>query len=70
MSPAETLTFSPASMPPLSRVVLRVAVKVAAWEIRTRTRRHLRNLDSHLLKDIGLDPLTAEAEQSRSFWLP
>lgn len=70
MSPAETLAFSPASMPPLSRVVLRAAVLVQAWEIRLRTRKHLRNLDRHLLRDIGLDPMAADAEAMRPFWRP
>ncbi|PJF10904.1 DUF1127 domain-containing protein [Pseudorhodobacter sp. MZDSW-24AT] len=68
MSPAETLVIRPASLPPLSRLVLAAAVRVMAWETRQRTRKDLRRLDGHLLRDIGVDPLTAEAEASRRFW--
>ena len=68
MSPVETLVFRPASLPPLSRLVLAAAVRVVTWETRQRTRKDLRRLPSHLLRDVGLDPLTAEAEASRRFW--
>ncbi len=68
MSPVETLVFRPASLPPLSRVMLRAAVLVATWDNRARTRRHLRDLDHHILKDIGIDPMRAEAEAERPFW--
>ena len=68
MSPVETLVFRPASLPPLSRVVLRAAVLVMTWETRHRTRGQLTRLDYHLLRDIGLDPLTAQDEATRPFW--
>lgn len=68
MSPAEMLVSRPASLPPLSRAALRAAVLVLAWENRARTRKHLRKLDRHILKDIGVDPMTAEAEATRPFW--
>ncbi len=68
MSPVETLVFRPAALPPLSRLVLRAAVLVMTWEARHRTRAHLRSLDPHLLRDIGLDPLTAMDEATRPFW--
>ncbi|MDR7126525.1 DUF1127 domain-containing protein [Pseudotabrizicola sp. 4114] len=68
MSPAETLVFRPASLPPLSRLVLAAAVRVLAWETRQRTRKDLRRLDAHLLRDIGIDQMTAQAEANRPFW--
>jgi uncharacterized protein YjiS (DUF1127 family) len=68
MSSVETLLHSPASLPPLSRLVLAAALRVATWETRQRTRKTLNRLDDHLLRDVGLDPLTAEAEASRKFW--
>lgn len=68
MSPAETLVFRPASLPPLSRLVLAAAVRVVTWENRQRTRKGLKRLDPHLLRDVGLDPITAEAESNRRFW--
>lgn len=68
MSSVETLVFRPATLPPLSRVVLRAAVLVMTWETRAKTRKQLRKLDRHILKDIGIDPMTAEAEAERPFW--
>ncbi|NEX45049.1 DUF1127 domain-containing protein [Pseudotabrizicola algicola] len=68
MSPAETLVFRPASLPPLSRLVLAAAVRVVTWEARQRTRKGLQRLDAHLLRDVGIDPMTAEAEANRRFW--
>ena len=38
-----------------------------AFEI-SRERRALRDLSPSQLKDIGLDPVTAEREANRSFW--
>lgn len=66
--PAQTLVFRPATLPPLSRVVLAVATTVVAWEMRARSRKGLKHLDAHLLKDIGLDPLTAADQANRPFW--
>ena len=68
MSSVETLVFRPATLPPLSRVVLRAAVLVMTLETRAKTRKQLRKLDGHILKDIGIDPMTAEAEAERPFW--
>ena len=68
MSPVETLVFRPASLPPLSRLVLAAAVRVVTWEARQRTRKDLRRLPPHLLRDVGIDPMTAQAESSRRFW--
>ena len=68
MSSVETLVFRPATLPPLSRVVLRAAVLVMTWETRAKTRKQLRKLDRNILKDIGIDPMTAEAEAERPFW--
>ena len=41
---------------------------VNAWQQRIRARRALSLLDAHLLRDIGLDPFTAEREATRPFW--
>lgn len=68
MSSAETLVFRPASLPPLSRLVLAAAVRVVTWEERHRTRKGLRRLAPHMLRDIGLDPMTAAQEAARPFW--
>ncbi len=56
------------SLPPLAGLAVRFAVVVTKWDTRRKTRRALRDLDSHLLKDIGLDRLTAQAEAAKPFW--
>ena len=39
-----------------------------AWWMRRKTRRALERLPDHLLRDIGLDPLTARREAAKPFW--
>ena len=39
----------------------------AAWR-RGRTRRRIAQLDSHLLKDLGISFADAEAEANKPFW--
>ncbi len=68
MSPVEMLVFRSAELPPLSRLVLAAAVRVVTWEERHRTRKGLKRLDAHLLRDVGLDPLAAQSEAARRFW--
>lgn len=46
----------------------RLVQVVLAWQVRARARRDLRRLDDYLLRDIGLDPLTAHHETAKSFW--
>lgn len=58
----------PQSLPPLSRLVMRLALTIVTWEDRHRTRKGLRRLDAHLLRDIGLDPITAGTEAAKPFW--
>jgi uncharacterized protein YjiS (DUF1127 family) len=38
------------------------------WRERARGRQQLRTLDDHLLRDIGLTRLQAEAEANKPFW--
>ncbi len=68
MPAADTLVFRPAALPPLSRIVLAAATLVVTWETRQRTRKGLKYLDAHLLRDIGLDPMTAHEHATRPFW--
>lgn len=42
--------------------------RVQAWREAHHTRRALGRLDAHMLKDIGLDPMTIEHEAARPFW--
>ncbi|MCX7297362.1 MAG: DUF1127 domain-containing protein [Hyphomicrobiales bacterium] len=41
---------------------------VALWLRRRRTRRHLRDLDAHLLSDIGIDEQARARECARWLW--
>jgi uncharacterized protein YjiS (DUF1127 family) len=38
------------------------------WQDRIRSRRMLRGLDDHMLRDIGIDRSDAEREGSMPFW--
>ncbi|MDR5903869.1 DUF1127 domain-containing protein [Franzmannia qiaohouensis] len=47
--------------------------RLAAWRRqaqRHRTRRRLKQLDCHLLEDIGVDRQTAAREARKPFWKP
>jgi uncharacterized protein YjiS (DUF1127 family) len=41
---------------------------VNLWRGRRRERRAIRHLDDHMLRDIGLDRVTAESVGTRPFW--
>lgn len=58
----------PAHLPPLSRMLVSVALTLAAWDNRRRSRAALGRLDSHLLQDIGLGPDRAASECTKPFW--
>ena len=58
----------PAERPHVSRLVAALAVTLAAWENRRRSRTALARLDTHLLRDIGLAPARAAEEASKPFW--
>ena len=55
-------------VPVLAGLALRFAVMVTTWDLRRRTRAHLRDLPPYLLPDIGFDYPTARAEASKPFW--
>jgi uncharacterized protein YjiS (DUF1127 family) len=42
--------------------------RLLAWQDRVRSRRMLRGLDDHMLRDIGIDRSTADQEGSMPFW--
>ena len=41
---------------------------LSEWRQRSRQRRHLALLDEHLLRDVGIDRVTARQEASRRAW--
>ena len=55
-------------LPPLSNIALAVAVVLAKWAERRRTRMALADLDAHLLRDVGLTHDEAFREARRAFW--
>lgn len=63
----QTLTLN-RPLPPLSRIAFAVAQTVFAWETRRHTRTALKRLDTHMLRDIGLDPAQAAGEAHKPFW--
>lgn len=56
------------TMPPLATVFYALAAKVLEWEQRQQTRRALKRLDAHLLRDIGLCASSAHQEGRKVFW--
>ena len=68
MSLSDAFALSARPLPPLSRLVVTLALTVAAWELRHRSRKHLNTLSPALLRDIGLDPAQANAEAAKPFW--
>lgn len=68
MSLTETLALSAQPLPPLSRALVTLALTVAAWELRHRTRKQLKHLPHHMLRDIGLNPGEVSAEIEKPFW--
>lgn len=58
----------PHSLPPLSRMLVAVALGIARWDDRRRTRAALARLDAHLARDIGLTEASIDAECAKPFW--
>jgi uncharacterized protein YjiS (DUF1127 family) len=72
MNPAAPLSYAltlrDQHLPPLSRLVLSIALTLVTWELRRRTRLDLLRLDAHLLNDVGIDQHLLEAEIDKPFW--
>ncbi|WP_102522173.1 DUF1127 domain-containing protein [Vibrio tapetis] len=41
---------------------------ITRWGRNAKTRRHLAELPSHLLDDVGIDRVNAEKESNKPFW--
>ncbi|MEM1302503.1 MAG: DUF1127 domain-containing protein [Pseudomonadota bacterium] len=59
---------SQAKLPVTATAFLYAAVVVTQWAQLYRSRQHLRDLDAHILKDIGISPEDAAREAQRPFW--
>ncbi|MES2814354.1 MAG: DUF1127 domain-containing protein, partial [Pseudomonadota bacterium] len=51
-------------------IIARTLATLTEILARRRDRNRLRQLDAHLLRDIGLDPLEARRECAKPFWQP
>jgi uncharacterized protein YjiS (DUF1127 family) len=49
-------------------IFARLVTAVTVATLRRRDRQRLGQLDAHLLRDIGLDPLSARNECAKPFW--
>jgi len=54
-------------MPLLVTLAVRVAVTSSKWAQRDRTRLALKDLDAHLLRDIGVTQKSADIEANKRF---
>jgi len=68
MQSANIPVFRATALPPLSRIISAAASSVGAWDARIRSRKGLGRLDAHLLRDIGLDAMTAQEHATLPFW--
>lgn len=68
MTPDFSTAWHVSQMPPLARLFLALAYKMARWDSVRRSRRALSTLDKRLLADIGLDQYRAEEEALKPFW--
>ena len=57
-----------ANLPFVAGLAVKFAVAVVKWDTRHKTRRSLRKLEPHLLRDSGLDHSSAQAEAAKPFW--
>ena len=70
MSRTANLTPAPLGLKAFARPqsLSRAAAVLRRWSDRRQSRIALGRLNAHLVRDIGLDPLMAEAEAARPFW--
>jgi len=72
MIPAQTQTalgfLSGRHLTPVSAAALRLVVLLVKWEDRRQTRKGLKRLDDHLLKDVGISKAQARRELSARPW--
>jgi uncharacterized protein YjiS (DUF1127 family) len=56
------------SLKSLGALAVNAINTVLDWQDRARQRRHLGEMDDHLLRDIGLSRADLEYESSKPFW--
>lgn len=63
-----TLLINQARLPSAAHVLITLAVAVTKWDRYRRTRKALKGLEPHLLKDVGLTSDSARHEIEKPFW--
>lgn len=58
------------TLPVLSRIAVQVAWHYLLWTQRRKSRLKLKELDNHMLRDIGMSPRDAFDEARKPFWRP
>lgn len=53
----------------LKTALLAIASTTMLWQRRARSRIHLRDLEAHLLDDIGISPERRDREVHKPFWV-
>ena len=48
--------------------LLRLVDQLLTWQDRARERAHLRDLNDHMMKDLGLSRADVDREASKPFW--
>jgi len=64
------LPHSSHSPSPVGTVWAALRATITRWFLASHARRHLEELDDHILRDIGLEPREARSESAKSFWEP
>jgi len=54
--------------PPRPSIARRIALTLGMWRERIELRRHLAELDSRALRDMGVSPAAAAYESGKPFW--
>jgi uncharacterized protein YjiS (DUF1127 family) len=68
MMTERTITLRFAGGERFKRACVRFSDTLWLWQERARQRRHLRSLNDHMLKDLGLSRADVEHETAKPFW--
>jgi len=56
-------SFTPGNNP-----IANLRAQTSVWQLRHKSRRELRRVEDHILRDIGIDREAANREASKRFW--
>jgi uncharacterized protein YjiS (DUF1127 family) len=67
-TPTADISLKDIRLKGFSTLIVNAMDTVLDWQDRARQRRHLGEMDDHLLRDIGLSRADLEYESSKPFW--